>query len=223
MKNLIITFALMLGFAVSANAQSYTVDFVDGNPWGADVFGERGVDDGTVLNFGGVYVKFSASSTSGDGFAYFDGGDAGLGVCTTLVSTQCVPNSDDNLTSGETLTLQFYSDQAATDLLNVTIGGLVFRDSSHNIIGDLSTLLFDVDAAATTVTSMTGFGWSTMGESFNFAFDDGKSGQQYYISSMLVSEIPEPATWLMMIIGFGIVSASTRRSRRHSARIVKTC
>ena len=30
----------------------------------------------------------------------------------------------------------------------------------------------------------------------------------------LVTTIPEPATWLMMIIGFGIVSASARRSRR---------
>lgn len=33
----------------------------------------------------------------------------------------------------------------------------------------------------------------------------------------LVTTIPEPATWLMMIIGFGIVSASARRSKRHTS------
>ena len=35
----------------------------------------------------------------------------------------------------------------------------------------------------------------------------------------LVTTVPEPATWLMMIIGFGIVSASTRRTR-YKTRVV---
>ena len=39
----------------------------------------------------------------------------------------------------------------------------------------------------------------------------------------LVTVIPEPATWLMMIIGFALVSAAARRTRRHSSAIARTC
>lgn len=220
MRNLIITFVLMLGFAVSAHAQTYTLDFINDDPYGADnTAGERGVVDDTILEFDGIYVQFSATSTSGEGFAYFDAGSAGLGVCTTLSGTQCNPTSDDNLTSGETLTLSFFSDAQGLNALDVMIGNLVFRGANHTVIGDVnSTLLFGMDGGGLASTSMTGFGWAGMANSFTFAYD----GQEYYISSMLVSEIPEPATWLMMIIGFGIVSAATRRSRR-STSIAHTC
>ena len=221
MKNLIITFALMLGFAVSANAQNYTVDFIGDDPNGADsTAGERGVEDGTILEFDGLYIKFNATASGeADGFAYFDSDTAGLGVCGTINDVdQCVPTSDDNLTAGETLTLSFFSDAAGTNALDVYIGGLVFRDATHNLINDSSTLLFGVDGGGLVSTSMTGFGWAGMGTTFDFGYDR----TEYYISSMLVSEIPEPATWLMMIIGFGIVSASTRRSRRPSS-IAHTC
>lgn len=222
MRNLIITFVLMLGFAVSANAQVYNLDFIGDPTSGADTFGERAVDDGTVLQFdaanaGGIYVQFDATSTSGEGYAYFDSGTAGLGVCTTTLGTQCNPTSDDNLTLGETMTLSFFDAQG--NALNVGISSLVFRDASHNIITDkAANLLFSMGGDALVSTSMTGFGWAGMANSFNFGYDN----QEYYISSMLVSEVPEPATWLMMIIGFGIVSAATRRSRRPSS-IAHTC
>lgn len=218
MKNLIITFALMLGFAVSAQAQTYTVDFIGDDPNGADPYNERGVEDGTILEFDGVYVRFSATSDVGDGFAYFDSNTAGLGVCGNVdLVDQCVPTSDDNLTADETLTLSFFDAQGKA--LYAGISSLVFRDSNHNIVtNEAANLLFGMDADPMLSTSMTGFGWAGRGYDFNFGFDN----QQYYISSMLVSEVPEPATWLMMIIGFGIVSASTRRSRRSNS-IAHTC
>ena len=218
MKNFLITTLLLLGFAISANAQQYTVDFINDDPNGADPNNERGVDDGTILEFDGVYLMFSATSTSGEGYAYFDKGTAGLGVCTTTVATQCSPTSDDNLTLGETLTLSVFSDADGQNPLDVTLGNIVFRDANHNLINDQSTILFGVDGGGLVSTSMLGFGWSDMGSSFTFGYDR----KEYYISSMLVSEIPEPATWLMMIIGFGIVSAATRRSRRTTS-IAHTC
>lgn len=222
MKNLIITFALMLGFAVSANAQTY-VDFVGGQIGADGILGERAETDGTLLQYGGVYIKFSATSTGGEGYAYFDsksgGLSAGLGVCTTIAGTQCDPTSDDNLTSGETLSISFFSDAAGQNALTTSLSSLVFRDANHNLItSEAASLLFGVDGGGLVSTSMLGFGWSDEGQQFNFGYDR----TEYYISSMMVSGIPEPATWLMMIIGFGIVSASTRRSRR-SNRIAHTC
>ena len=235
MRNLIITFVLMLGFAVSAHAQTYTLDFMNDNPYGANG-NERAVADGTILLFdstnpnGGIYVEFSATGSSdsdNDGYAYFDSGNAGLGVCTSPNDINlCVPNYDDNLTLNETVTLTFWSsvvlgdnnDLVGETLASVGIYGLVFRDGNHDIITDGSTLTFGMDGGGLTSTSMTGFGWNGMANSFSFGYD----GTPYYISSILVSEVPEPATWLMMIIGFGIVSAATRRSRR-STSIAHTC
>ena len=228
MKNLLITIALMLGFAVSAQAQTY-VDFVGGQIGADGVMGERAEDDGTLLQYGSVYIKFSATSTDGEGYAYFDKGNAGLGVCgNTNLTSQCVPSSDDNLTLGETLSISFFSDALGKNALNTTIDSLTFRDANHKtvLITDSSNFLFGVDNAldingvplGMTSTSMLGFGPSAEGQQFNFGFGN----TEYYISGMMVSGIPEPATWLMMIIGFGIVSASARRSRRSSS-IAHTC
>lgn len=218
MKNLIITIALMLGFAVSAQAQTY-VDFVGGQIGADGVMGERAELDGTLLAYGGIYIQFSATSTGGEGYAYFDAGTAGLGVCTTTSGTQCNPSSDDNLTSGETLSIAFFSDALGQNALNATIDDLTFRDANHNlIIDEAANFLFGVDGGGLASTSMLGFGPSAEGQQFNFGYDR----TEYYISGMMVSGIPEPATWLMMIIGFGIVSASTRRSRRTSS-IAHTC
>lgn len=218
MKNLLITFALMLGFAVSAQAQTY-VDFIGGEIGADGVMGERAENDGTLLAYGGIYIQFSAESTGGDGYAYFDAGNAGLGVCTTISGTQCDPSSDDNLTDGETLSISFFADEFGQNALDVTIESLIFRDANHNLITDeAASFLFGVDGGGMVSTSMLAFGGSDEGNLFTFGYDR----PQYYISGMMVSGIPEPATWLMMIIGFGIVSASTRRSRRASS-IAHTC
>ena len=223
MKNLFITFLLMLGFAVSANAQSYTVDFINDPVNGADPNNERGEADGTILEFDGIYLQFSATSNVGEGYAYFDKGTAGLGVCATLTDdaqNQCDPSSDDNLTSGESLTFSVFADAQGQTALVGRISDIVFRAANHSVITDQAAmLLFGIDGGLGVQTSMTGFGISDAGSSFTFGHDN----QQYYISGFtFVSGIPEPATWLMMIIGFGIVSASARRSRR-STSIAHTC
>jgi hypothetical protein len=33
--------------------------------------------------------------------------------------------------------------------------------------------------------------------------------------------VPEPGTWAMMLIGFGVVGAGMRRARRHSATLMQ--
>ena len=40
------------------------------------------------------------------------------------------------------------------------------------------------------------------------------------VEAVTVGAIPEPATWLMMIVGFGMVGASIRSKRRQSSGVV---
>ncbi|MBS0488498.1 MAG: PEPxxWA-CTERM sorting domain-containing protein, partial [Proteobacteria bacterium] len=42
-------------------------------------------------------------------------------------------------------------------------------------------------------------------------------GQQYTWAQFSLSAVPEPATWAMMIIGFGVVGSTVRASRRRTA------
>ena len=220
MKKIFLALFFILGFALSAHAQSYDVDFKNDVPNGADYpfwgGNERGIADGTILEFDGVYIKFSATSTDNEngGYAYFDGGAAGLGVCGTLSGDQCAPSSDDNLTSGETLTLSFFSDANAQNTHVVALGFLEFRDADHNVIDSYSHLL-GINGNALTSTAMNA-GWTDAGSVFTFGYDS----QEYYISSMVVHNVPEPATWLMMVIGFGLVSSAARRRKHVSKSLV---
>ena len=54
---------------------------------------------------------------------------------------------------------------------------------------------------------------SDFGVRYQAIYGDGYDG----ISGVgMTSTIPEPATWMMMIIGFGMVTAATRRTRRRA-------
>ena len=55
-----------------------------------------------------------------------------------------------------------------------------------------------------------------------FSFNGGPSGVQFdnlRYDAVGVSAVPEPATWAMMIIGFGSVGAMVRNTRRRSLRL----
>ena len=73
------------------------------------------------------------------------------------------------------------------------------------------------------VSSTSGIqpGWSQITQSFNVSTDDTyrlffeATGQENtlggFIDNVAISAIPEPATWLMMVMGFGLVGAASRR------------
>jgi len=88
---------------------------------------------------GGIKVQAFASNTFGDeriSRAYLDDvfneRPAGAGVCSAkiLANRQCKIASDDNVTSGETLTLSFF-DAATMNPLMVVLNPTFFRDSLH--------------------------------------------------------------------------------------------
>ncbi len=189
---------------------------------------EHAAADGTRYFFDGLYVEVSATSAKGDGYAYFDHGRAGLGVCAHAATTgETGPNTanrctsgagDDNLTFGETLTLAFWNAKVGGSMVSVLLDSIVFRDAKHKLITGSSThdpvhsKQFTLDG---NVENMIGFSTAAAKNSFTFGYA-GKtdSPNQYYISSISANAVtvPEPAMLIMLltgVIGLGIARRRT--------------
>lgn len=50
-------------------------------------------------------------------------------------------------------------------------------------------------------------------QSFQVHSPDGSVLQRAYLFNVTTSEVPEPATWLMLLAGFGAIGSAVRRSR----------
>lgn len=216
-------FAVLLVSALSVVAPSAEAavfkfaDVADGGPvsWTSVTgTGEAGYAS-FMMTVGGITVTATASNMSGAGspFVYLDsksgGRPAGMGVCQTLTgSAQCTPSGDDNITTGEILTLAFST--------TVTLDGASFRDADHFAsfaAGD--QFQFDDGSGG-------GFGavafasdgvWTPAGISgttFKFKYDN----EQFYIETLTATGVPEPAT--LGLLGFGLLAAAGMRRRRRS-------
>lgn len=203
--------AVALFFASSSYATVLNFDGDFANE--ADTNGERAlglVATDNVFEIVGGYLVVTATG----GNPYLDatsGGPGGLGVCTTIVDTQCVPGDDDNVSAGETVTLTFYSDAALTIFMTVDIHQILFRNASHGttFAGEVE---IKIDGGSSTWFALTNvFNTGLVGHTFFFGFGDGFDsndvehfGEQFYIEKIFV---PEPATLVLFglgLIGFGI-------------------
>lgn len=104
-----------------------------------------------------------------------------------------------------------------------TIPGLSVRDGAGNVLysaanylvrgsnGQFSTLDFGaapLTASALTFTiDLTGLG----GDSDNIGIDNVRFGQRL---ASAIPAVPEPSTWAMMLVGFGLTAGAIRRRRR---------
>lgn len=239
MKNFraLIAAASLTAAMLPATAAAYTFDFSYDNPNGADVAGERGVEDGTVLDFDGVDIRFSAfGATQYDsngqstgrlpGYAYFDsessGKPAGLGVCGSIdQNQQCVPSNDDNLTTDEFLVLQLYSDYSAdasaAGQLNLSFDSIEFRDQQHNVITDTSKTFrwYNFDISQWVTSQMVDFSSGVAQATWYFSH----TNQDYYIRSISASPVSasEPGSLAIVLLGTIGLVASRRRMRQHNA------
>ncbi len=130
---------------------------------------------------------------------------AGLGVYHKKNDT-----SDDNITLNEVIWLHF--DQT------IDLSSVGFRAEGHNTTGWISNATFQYSFDNSTwtpgllPTNVGQFALSHTGQDFYFRFG-GTHADQFYISSMTVSAVPEPATYAMLLAGLGLVGFSVRRRK----------
>ena len=202
--------ALLLTAGVSANA-STTWDFVS-----MANSGEYGISTLSLLG-DGFSVDITGTKNGNAAYAYLDRGHGGLGVCGTLTGTQqCSPGSDDNITTGEILKMTFNK--------AVTIDKIWFNNN-HDGDGSLSgnkVKIGGTDYALSLATGVPSFNddW-TPNVSFNVAAGGSllfslasTNFDQFYISGMTVTAVPEPETYAMMLAGLGLLGAVVRRRKQ---------
>lgn len=138
---------------------------------------------------------------------------AGLGVYHLTGNT-----SDDNITTGEMLTISF--DQ----IVRLTSIGL--RSDGHNFTAWSIGATFLFDGVSTTLPLNIGrVALDRVGQSFSFAFG-GASADQFYLSSMAVQTInppqeatvPEPGSAALLLAALGAVGVAGRRRRGKPAQ-----
>ena len=223
MKKFLLAAVSTAALTSAASAATIDIDFIDLID-GVGGVGEMGVD-GQTFTFGGVLDITITSNNSSTGMsdAYFDGGGAGLGVCSDGLSqsSQCLTPSDDNVTAFESVTLTFSG--AVVDILS----NFTFRGANH---GDLSASNDTYLASAVAGNGDTGGPTSLMFSeklfldasavvgfaSFTFAYG-GISENEFYLSGFTadVSQVPLPAS--ILLLGGAIGGMGAMRRRRKAA------
>ncbi len=140
---------------------------------------------------------------------------AGLGVYHKVSPTD---NSDDNITAGEALKLSFNQ--------VVTMSAFGMRAEGHNTTSWLTNASFEYSTNGTTwisallpdnnVVGNPNAGKFVLGltsQDFYFRYGGTAPIDQFYISSVTVTPVPEPEIYAMMGLGLGLLGWAGRRRK----------
>lgn len=168
-------------------------------------------------------------ANSGPYYVYMDGGRTGMGVCKRLlggavsnvgrdsVSNLCAPISDDHLTFGEVLVLEF-SEEVSLNL------ELVNGSHDTDLMGNLGVYVGEGDPTVETDFSHIALDESVShpvltGKRFQFISNANISGiennqLQLYLSAVNATPTPEPLPF--MLLGSGLAGMAALRLRRQA-------
>lgn len=224
MKNILTAAACAVAFTSGANASTVDMDFVGLaaglNPaYGNVDAGDYGDAEGQTFGFGGVNVTLS-SDAHASSVAYLDdlsGGPGGLGVCSTGITAtgQCVIRSDDNVTSGESVTLAFSASLSSFEF--------VFNDGNHDDIStSTDTLTYEFVGIGGTSAGTTSFvGLASVLNSVGGGITSltlgygGAHPDSFYLGSLSAVAVPLPAS--MLLLGGAVGGLGLMRRRRKAA------
>ena len=209
----------VLGAATSAQA-SVIFDFVQ---IAADN-GEGPFDHSALYATEGVIKvqAFALNNFGATSVAYLDGvafnlpRDAGLGNCSaglTSPGNQCIIASDDNVTSGETLTSQVSDSTEGMNTITVVLNPTFFRNANHEE-GFFGKINIQIDNLGFNLFDLTNnFTTPLTGSTFDFSYID----DEFYISSITVTPVPLPAALPLFLSALAGLALLGRRGRQAAA------
>ena len=208
------TFAAMAGFALSPASAAVNLiqdgDFnnpIPGNPF--DTIGTGGsfgtgsnwhVTTGSVDVIGNYWQLTPTGGHSVD----LDGNAPG-GISQSFIA------------AAGTYTLSFYlsgnpDGAPSTKSMTVSVGSVVNQLFTYDVTGDKSNMNFVLEHLTFTSTG----GANTL----SFLSQDVNSPFGAVVGGISISAVPEPATWAMLILGFGGIGMMLRHARRREALAV---
>ena len=198
-------------FALSTSAQAAFYDFLaEGN---ANERGWASFDTGPDSSIGmPAGITITATVDGAAAFAYFDRGNAGLGVCKEIDSgNQCTPRSDDNidLVLG-TDVLKLVFDE---DIIGLAFTGLV--NGNHGAVVGTNMVDYRLDGGMWLTDTFTDLSMMVLsGNILELRVNDSAQGQEFYLASLTTVPVPA-AVWLFGTAMLGLFG--TRRKTKMEA------
>ena len=220
---LAVTIGLATTGAPITSAKAVSIDFASIAEFGSlgegAIGGTNGIYSNPLTTGQGFPISGLQITSNGTNSAYMDsysgGKRGGLGACSIINSAgQCAPNSDDNLSLGEEITISL----VGGGLFDWTV--LEFRNDDHNLTSTTDTLTVTTNGGSLAASTFGDELFTTYSDisSITYGFG-GSSPDNYYIAvadlttdPITSTEVAEPGT--LMVLGLGILGLGYIRRKR---------